>query len=333
MTRAVSPEILTRRAQSTPLILSTLPIPPGHANAHRRINLKKNDTLSLPSGGLNLLEESLPPTQNRSYLPCDVHLPWIEVTKATEAMTVKTTSIARDKILSGPEIDTTAGSRNAEPDKCRTHSRVRFAQDEASPSRQRHPPPEKALPSLPPQLPQFSFAIASIKDTSTSGGFIPSSKPATGRSGCAVPRNKKRIISATGYSSSSVEPVLRTEPKRLESHLTLASREALQHDLASYNILPASKPETMLAHSHSAFPPAPILSTPIERAEFSPQLFSSLEDAMASVETPLVVGVTMRLLPPPSPMLPPLEFDPYGFAGDFKTYLDAHSCMDGPLAR
>lgn len=271
------------------------------------------------------------------------------------------------------------------------------------PSVQRPSPPVpaktyKALPSVPPQLPQFSF-VTEIKGSAASGhrvDVIPPKTVARMRSVSAASILSSRQVSkpktkpvSTEVSSSST---MKTQDSTTAKDRILPSvkpevaqdttRQTLQKTLATYTITtgptisaPGNKQEpkqnqrttnndpttkARLAPSRAARTslPLPILSTFIETAEFSPRLFSSLDEAMASVDTPILPfpfpflqpvsrpipvirvesmdsewpspglpDVTMRLLPPPSPMLPPLDFDPYGFAGDFKTYLGMSTSM------
>lgn len=175
----------------------------------------------------------------------------------------------------------------------------------------------KALPSIPFQLPQLPFVVEPVVFGPL--GWIMNSDSLAFMSGGDAPSDSGGAKSSQIFGlSAAISP-----PKRVQN--SIVTDKALQPSL-----IPDDDSDSDATTASSLTRVNACLSEEDQDTSLSSGLLTSLEE-VASVVRSLNLPKpwpSMRLLPPTSPSLPPLDFDPYGFAGGFKTYLHLKTSRD-----
>lgn len=188
---------------------------------------------------------------------------------------------------------------------------------------------DKALPSIPFQLPQLSFLVDPVELFIGPSGWVtaPGSLGSVGGGDPGADSNDAVPSQLLGLPpETAVLPpnhIHNTTVIGKISHPPLGPNNEDNTDAVAFPMLTGL--ESWLSRER-------MYSTP------SSGLLASLEEVAAGVQclNLLKPSSSMRLLPPSSPLLPPLEFDPYGFAGDFNTYLylrTSRSCRSSGTRR
>jgi hypothetical protein len=174
----------------------------------------------------------------------------------------------------------------------------------------------KALPSIPFQLPELPFVFDPVVFGPL--GWITNSDSLAFMRGGDAPSDSGDAKSSqiSGLSTATISP-----PKRIQN--SIATDKAFQPSL-----IPDDDSDSDATTVSSLTRVNAWLSEEDEDTSLSSGLLTSLEVA----SNPPKPWPSMRLLPPTSPSLPPLDFDPYGFAGDFKTYLHLKTSGDCRLS-
>lgn len=180
----------------------------------------------------------------------------------------------------------------------------------------RFPPPcttarlniDKALPSIPFQLPQLSFVADPVEQVVGSPDWVAALDWSPFMGGGNMTSESSHAKSSQVFDTAVLTPADQTQDIIMTAR---AFQPTLEHDKGD-NSDAASMSTTLIDWSGRD-----------GKSTSSSRILASLEEVATVVRSlnPLEPSSSMRLLQPSIPLLPPLEFDPYGFAGDFDTYL------------